>query len=105
MTSVSGYIRQQTILDQLRTRHYVQIRDLVAQLHVSYPTVVRDLKALERRALVKRVRGGALISATTVSAAPTAHLPLSAADPSIRAAVHASDSAGDAASATGAATS
>lgn len=62
MTSVAGHWRQQAILDQLHTYRYVRIKDLVAELQVSYPTVVRDLVALERRALLRRVHGGALVS-------------------------------------------
>lgn len=57
---VSG--RREAILTRLRETGWVRIADLAKALGVSNHTVRRDLDTLERRKLVKRIRGGAVLS-------------------------------------------
>lgn len=51
--------REEIILQQIQLQSTVTISELRELLHVSLDTVRRDLKAMERAGLVKRVRGGA----------------------------------------------
>lgn len=52
--------RQQTILDAARSRGRVEVTALAEQLNVTAETIRRDLTALERRGLLKRMHGGAI---------------------------------------------
>jgi DeoR family transcriptional regulator, fructose operon transcriptional repressor len=52
--------RQQAIVARARSAGRVDVRRLAAELHVSTETVRRDLTALERQGLLKRVHGGAI---------------------------------------------
>ncbi len=52
--------RQQSILDLTRAEGRVEVLGLAERLGVTPETVRRDLTALERRGLVRRVHGGAL---------------------------------------------
>lgn len=60
MVSVNGYMRLAVIQDLLEERGQVRVKDLMAELRVSYPTVARDLAELEARSAIRRVRGGAV---------------------------------------------
>jgi DeoR/GlpR family transcriptional regulator of sugar metabolism len=52
--------RLQTILDLLADKTSISLDDLVDRLHVTAMTVRRDLNTLERKGLLRRVRGGAV---------------------------------------------
>ena len=52
--------RQQTILDVLRSNGRVDVADISAELSVTGETVRKDLIALERQGLLRRVHGGAI---------------------------------------------
>jgi DeoR/GlpR family transcriptional regulator of sugar metabolism len=52
--------RQQEILNLLDKSHSVQISELVERFNTSEMTIRRDLDALERKGLLRRVRGGAI---------------------------------------------
>lgn len=52
--------RLQTTLDLLANKASVSVNDLADRLHVTAMTVRRDLNTLERKGLVRRVRGGAV---------------------------------------------
>jgi DeoR/GlpR family transcriptional regulator of sugar metabolism len=60
MSSVGEFAREQAILDVLRTGGRVEVSDLVNTFGVSAVTVRKDLRSLERRHLLRRVRGGAV---------------------------------------------
>ena len=53
--------RHQTILNLARERGRVDVRDLAEQLDVTPETIRRDLTSLERRGLVRRAHGGAVV--------------------------------------------
>jgi len=53
--------RQQLILDLLAERGSVIVTDLVARFDVSEMTIRRDLDLLERKGLLRRVHGGAVL--------------------------------------------
>ena len=55
------YDRKMQILHILRSRHYVSVNDLCAQLFVSSSTVRRELKELEDSRQIQRSRGGAYL--------------------------------------------
>ncbi|MGH2698161.1 MAG: DeoR/GlpR family DNA-binding transcription regulator [Actinomycetota bacterium] len=52
--------RQQRILEQARGRGRVDVADLAGSLSVTGETIRRDLTALERHGLLRRVHGGAI---------------------------------------------
>jgi DeoR/GlpR family transcriptional regulator of sugar metabolism len=52
--------REQAVLAQLRSKGQVSVAELAAQFAVSTVTIRKDLDALERRSLLRRVRGGAV---------------------------------------------
>lgn len=52
--------RQQQILSRARQDGRVEVKDLAAELEVTPETVRRDLTALERRGLLRRMHGGAI---------------------------------------------
>ena len=60
MASLDEFSREQVILSALRTTGRVAVNDLAARFGVSSVTVRKDLDALERRSLLRRVRGGAV---------------------------------------------
>ena len=60
MASLDEFSREQAILAALRSHGRVAVNDLSAGLGVSTVTVRKDLDALERRSLLRRVRGGAV---------------------------------------------
>ena len=60
MASLDEFSREQVILAALRTTGRVAVNELAARFGVSSVTVRKDLDALERRALLRRVRGGAV---------------------------------------------
>ncbi|HEX8519235.1 MAG TPA: DeoR/GlpR family DNA-binding transcription regulator [Pseudonocardia sp.] len=60
MASLDEFSREQVILAALRTDGRVAVNDLAARFSVSSVTVRKDLDALERRSLLRRVRGGAV---------------------------------------------
>src|SRR4051812_28412580 len=60
MASLDEFSREQVILSALRTTGRVAVSDLVERFGVSSVTVRKDLDALERRSLLRRVRGGAV---------------------------------------------
>ena len=60
MPSLDEFSREQVILAALRTTGRVAVTDLAARFGVSSVTVRKDLDALERRSLLRRVRGGAV---------------------------------------------
>lgn len=53
-------LRQNFILEQLRKNGAVTVTALTARLHVSGETIRRDLLALEKKRLLRRVHGGAV---------------------------------------------
>jgi DeoR/GlpR family transcriptional regulator of sugar metabolism len=55
--------REEVILHDLRAEGRVSVRKLSSQLGVSEVTIRKDLDALSERALLRRVRGGAVILA------------------------------------------
>jgi DeoR family transcriptional regulator of aga operon len=60
MASLDEFSRERFILAALRTTGRVSVADLAARFGVSTVTVRKDLEALERKSLLKRVRGGAV---------------------------------------------
>ncbi len=55
-------LRRGRILDLVRERQFVRVRDLAEEFAISEVTVRQDLAALARRGDVRRVRGGAMSS-------------------------------------------
>ena len=53
------------IMDQLREKSFVSIKDLMETLDVSRSSIMRDLQELEEQHLIRRVRGGASIVDTS----------------------------------------
>jgi len=62
--TVDEYGRAEVILAELETGGRVSVGDLVERLGVSAVTIRKDLEGLEQRAMLRRVRGGA-VSLTT----------------------------------------
>ena len=60
VASLDEFSREQVILSALRTAGRVSVTELTARFGVSSVTVRKDLDALERRGLLRRVRGGAV---------------------------------------------
>jgi DeoR/GlpR family transcriptional regulator of sugar metabolism len=58
--SLDEHARSQVILSELGATGRVQVNDLAARLEVSTVTIRKDLDALEQRAALRRVRGGAV---------------------------------------------
>lgn len=54
--------RQQRILEELRENPDVTVGELARKLYVSEPTVRRDFTELERRGLITKVYGGAILN-------------------------------------------
>jgi DeoR family transcriptional regulator of aga operon len=60
MASLDEFSREQVVLAELRTAGRVAVSELASRFGVSSVTVRKDLDALERRSLLRRVRGGAV---------------------------------------------
>lgn len=60
MASVDEFVREQAILAALKTGGQVSVSDLAGRFGVSAVTIRKDLDLLERRNLLRRVRGGAI---------------------------------------------
>src|SRR3954464_1169617 len=60
MGSMDEFSRERAILSDLRSIGRVEVNDLAVRFGVSAVTVRKDLDALERRSLLRRVRGGAV---------------------------------------------
>lgn len=60
MGSLDEYAREHAILDALSADGRVAVNDLAVQFGVSTVTVRKDLDGLERRSMLRRVRGGAV---------------------------------------------
>ncbi len=65
MPSLDEFEREQAILLELDTSGRVVVNDLAERFGVSTVTVRKDLDALERRSVLRRVRGGAVSSGVT----------------------------------------
>jgi DeoR/GlpR family transcriptional regulator of sugar metabolism len=65
MTSLSEFDREQAILLELDERGRVEVSDLSTRFGVSAVTIRKDLETLERRSMLKRIRGGALVAERT----------------------------------------
>jgi len=62
MASLSEFDREQAILLQLDGDGRVEVVALAARFGVSTVTIRKDLENLERRSMLRRIRGGALIA-------------------------------------------
>ncbi len=60
MASLDEFAREQAILTILKTSGHAVVHDLADTFGVSTVTIRKDLDALERRNLLRRVRGGAV---------------------------------------------
>jgi DeoR/GlpR family transcriptional regulator of sugar metabolism len=60
MPSLDEFAREQAILTSLRVTGQVSVSELAVSFGVSAVTVRKDLESLERRTLLRRVRGGAV---------------------------------------------
>ena len=56
------HIRQREIYEAARSEKKVRIDELAARFHVSSETIRRDIHTMESRGILKKVRGGAVIS-------------------------------------------
>ena len=62
MPERSDFVREEVILHELTSRGRVRVNDLATRFGVSAVTIRKDLNALEQRALLRRVRGGAVLT-------------------------------------------
>ncbi len=60
MASLDEFEREQVVLSLLKANGHVSVAELAAQFTVSTVTIRKDLEVLERRGLIRRVRGGAV---------------------------------------------
>jgi DeoR/GlpR family transcriptional regulator of sugar metabolism len=60
MGSMGEFSRERAILSDLRSVGRVEVNELAKRFGVSAVTVRKDLDALERRSLLRRIRGGAV---------------------------------------------
>lgn len=65
MRGMDEFQREQAILLALESTGRVQVNDLAARFGVSAVTIRKDLDALERRSLLRRIRGGAVSAGNT----------------------------------------
>lgn len=65
MASLSEFDREQAILLELDEHGRVEVNTLSTRFGVSAVTVRKDLESLERRSMLRRIRGGALVSPRT----------------------------------------
>lgn len=61
MTERNDFVREEVILHELNATGRVLVNDLAARTGVSTVTIRKDLDSLETRALLRRVRGGAVL--------------------------------------------
>jgi DeoR/GlpR family transcriptional regulator of sugar metabolism len=61
MTERNDFVREEVILHELNATGRVVVNDLAARTGVSAVTIRKDLDSLETRALLRRVRGGAVL--------------------------------------------
>jgi len=64
MASLDEFARSQSILVELDRSGRVLVGELADRFAVSTVTVRKDLEALERRSMLRRVRGGAVSNGT-----------------------------------------
>ena len=62
MASLSEFDREQAILTELDEQGRVEVASLSQRFGVSTVTVRKDLESLERRGMLRRIRGGALVA-------------------------------------------
>ena len=62
MPERTDFVREEVILHELASSGRVRVNDLAARFGVSAVTIRKDLDALEQRTLLRRVRGGAVLS-------------------------------------------
>ncbi|WP_052589234.1 DeoR/GlpR family DNA-binding transcription regulator [Luteipulveratus mongoliensis] len=62
MASLSEFDREQAILLELDENGRVEVSALAQRFGVSAVTVRKDLESLERRSMLRRIRGGALVA-------------------------------------------
>ncbi|MDQ2755090.1 MAG: DeoR/GlpR family DNA-binding transcription regulator [Actinomycetota bacterium] len=62
MASLSEFDREQAILTELDEQGRVEVGALSQRFGVSTVTVRKDLESLERRGMLRRIRGGALVA-------------------------------------------
>ena len=55
--------RHEIIIETLKNTHIIKITDIVKRFDVSNETARRDLEALQNQKLVKRIYGGAVLTA------------------------------------------
>lgn len=60
MASLDEFEREQVVLSQLKANGHVSVSELATRFAVSTVTIRKDLDTLERRSLLRRVRGGAV---------------------------------------------
>lgn len=60
MVSLDEFAREQAILTALNSEGRVVVNDLALEFGVSTVTVRKDLEGLERRSMLRRIRGGAV---------------------------------------------
>lgn len=60
MASLDEFAREQAILLELHSAGRVVVNDLAAEFGVSTVTIRKDLESLEKRVMLRRVRGGAV---------------------------------------------
>lgn len=65
MASLSEFDREQAILLELETHGRVEVGDLSSRFGVSAVTIRKDLERLDRRSMLHRIRGGALVAERT----------------------------------------
>ena len=65
MASLSEFDREQAILVELDDHGRVEVNQLSTRFGVSAVTIRKDLENLERRAMLRRIRGGALVTERT----------------------------------------
>lgn len=73
-------VRRERMLELLRERDFVRVGDLAARFEVSQVTVRSDLDALERRGLLRRIRGGAVPRASAPPERPFEEAEVAAAE-------------------------
>ena len=60
-------VRRESIKELLRSTGFVNVQELVTRFGVSSETVRRDLEAMEKDGLVRRIHGGAVSTQPLVS--------------------------------------
>lgn len=62
--------RRREILDVLRDRGYASLQELVAEIGASESTIRRDLESLDTEGAIRRMRGGAMLTANHAGSPP-----------------------------------